>query len=70
MSPAGITEKLSSLEHRYSESIRLALDADDHAAAERLGSTYHVKAQRLRTLRDPHLSPLRRMVLRTLTSVG
>lgn len=67
---AGINEKLSSLEHRYSESIHCALTMNDHAAAERLGSSYDVKARRLRMLRDDRLSPLRRVALRTMTRLG
>lgn len=70
MSHTGINEKLSSLEHRYSESIHCALSMNDHAAAQRLGSSYDAKARRLRMLRDARLSPLRRVALQTLIRLG
>ncbi|KRE98049.1 hypothetical protein ASG88_17915 [Nocardioides sp. Soil777] len=70
MSPTVVDQKLSSLEHRYAESIHRALAQEDHATAARLGASYDAKARRLQELRDPGLNPLRRMALQTMTRIG
>lgn len=70
MSHTAVNEKLSSLEQQYTESIRRALDDDDHDTVIRLTASYDAKARRLNELKDPHLTPVRRMALRALALVG
>lgn len=70
MSPTAVDEKLTSLENHYTDSISRALVKDDHTTAARLSASYDVKVRRLQALRDPYLNPLRRVALRTLTTIA
>jgi hypothetical protein len=70
MSPTAVDAKLTSLENRYTDPIRCALMKDDDVTAARLGASYDAKARRLQALRDPHLNPLRRVALRTLSKIA
>lgn len=70
MSHAEVDEKLSSLDHRYSDSINRALAKNDHAAAARLSSSYDAKTRRLEALRDSDLGHVRRAVLTTLAKIA
>lgn len=70
MSHTAVNEKLSSLEYRYTESIRRALEDDDHDTVIRLAASYDAKARRLNELKDPHVTPMRRAAIRALALIG
>jgi hypothetical protein len=70
MSHTAVDEKLSSLEHHYTESFRRAIEDDDHETVARLAASYDAKTRRLNELKNPHTTPLRRATIRAMALIG